>query len=166
VVSQGNNELTLVRLESSSTTPILSVYVAPGGYLAIRRPLFTPYLPLSAAAEAAIAPWGALIRDQRQRVELANLSLETSPARLEAEKMYVKRGLVNRYADEGDVRYGFALEALQGLYEEKELAVGHRYSREERIGNNDMDDNDNATENEKSDDASDMSWQSVYEEGD
>lgn len=133
------------------------------GYLAIRRPLFTPYLPLSAAAEAAVAPWAALIRDQRQRVELANLSLETSPARLEAEQSYVRRGLVNRYTDEGDVRYGFALEALQGLYEEKELAVDRRRRRERRTENNDMDDNDNATENEKSDGASDMSW-SVYEE--
>lgn len=135
------------------------------GYLAIRRPLFTPHLPLSAAAEAAIAPWGPLIRDQRQRVELANLSLETSPARLEAEQSYVRRGLANRYADEGDVRYGFALEALQGLYEEKELAVDRRHHREGPIETNDMNDNDNAMENEKSDDASNMSW-SVYEEED
>lgn len=116
--------------------------------LAIRRPLFTPYLPLSAAVEATIAPWTALIHDQRRRVDMANLSLEQCPTRLAKEQLYLKKGMISRYVDESEVRYGRILQGIQELYKEESAAgEGGLDMHGNAVGTHDMDDDATGDEN-------------------
>lgn len=94
--------------------------------LAIRRSLFTSRLPLTREVETAIAPWTALIREQRKRVDRDNLSYESSRQRRIEEWSYIKRGLVNRYVDEDDVRYGQVLGDIRELHKEgRDVDDGH-----------------------------------------
>ena len=85
--------------------------------LEIRRPLFTPYLPLCRTVEKAIEAWMPMIKEQRRLVERRNLELEMYPDRLWVESMYVSRGLRQRYLDEKDVQTGLILQDLRYCFE-------------------------------------------------
>lgn len=90
--------------------------------LALRRPLFTPFLPLATTVEASIAPWMSVIRDQRKRADRATLSYESCWTRRVEESDYISRGLSTRYTDEDDVHYGQILEDVRTLHEEHDLS--------------------------------------------
>jgi ankyrin repeat protein len=86
------------------------------GYLAIRRPLFTAYMPLSPATEALIAPWMPVIREQRRHIERRDLSYEMHWTRRLEEMLYLQRGLGVGYHDVEDVRRGWVLQDMRYLW--------------------------------------------------
>lgn len=86
------------------------------GYLAIRRPLFTPYLPLSPATETLIAAWMPMIKDRRWFIERRDLAFEMHWSRRQEEVLYIQRGLGVGYVDEEDVRRGWVLKDVRHLF--------------------------------------------------
>ncbi|KAI9147667.1 Ankyrin-2 [Paramyrothecium foliicola] len=109
-------EETDARLQSGLQLATLHAF----NWLAIRRPAWTPYLPLSPAAEALIAPFQDVIRDQRWHAERWSLAYENSPWRREEEWRYFARGLGRAYADEELARTELAVQQVKTLFERED----------------------------------------------
>jgi ankyrin repeat protein len=100
------------RLQSGLQLAVLHAF----NYLAVRRPAWTPYLPLSSPAEALIAPFTELISEQRRSIDRWNLFLELSPWRLEEEMRYFSRSLTQSYSDEQLVHHDMAMQRVRELF--------------------------------------------------
>ena len=82
------------------------------------KPAFAPYLPLSPAAEAHLAPFAAALAPRRRALERRNLGLEaSSPARRAQELRHFSRGLRRAYADEGAAAADLLLRDVAGMFE-------------------------------------------------
>lgn len=100
-------------------------------FLAISRPIWTPFLPLSPAAQALVDPWLKQWAQEdgyrrRQRfVERRNASYENSAWRRFQELQYLGRGFTRAYADEEGVRRDFVLMDVWRLYEPTLRGISH-----------------------------------------
>lgn len=104
------------RLQSSLQLAVLHAF----NFLAIRRPLFTPYLELAPSVQDFISPWEHMISEQRRYWETDNMIFEMHWTRLCHEMRYLNRGLGRAYVDEVDVRRGLILEDMKGIFEIEE----------------------------------------------
>ncbi|KAL7938604.1 ankyrin repeat-containing domain protein [Trichoderma chlorosporum] len=94
-------------------------------FLAISRPIWTPFLPLSPSAQALIDPWHALwsregeYRRWRSFTERRTMHYENSAWRRFQELQYLKRGFTRAYADGERVKQDLVLFDIRRLYDEK-----------------------------------------------
>ncbi|KAL7817137.1 ankyrin repeat-containing domain protein [Trichoderma gracile] len=104
-------------------------------FLAIRRPIWTPFLPLSAAAQALVDPWLAQWskQDEYRRwkglMERRIMDYENSAWRRFQEVQYLKRGFTRAYTDYEAVKRDFVLSDVRRLFAgEEESGVGERFA--------------------------------------
>ncbi|RFU75243.1 hypothetical protein TARUN_6985 [Trichoderma arundinaceum] len=96
-------------------------------FLAVSRPIWTPFLPLSPATQALVDPWQKLWSQedeycQRKRfMERRTVYYENSAWRRFQELQYLRRGFTRAYADEEGIRRDFILWDLRRLYDEEEV---------------------------------------------
>ncbi|KAL6875105.1 ankyrin repeat-containing domain protein [Trichoderma novae-zelandiae] len=91
-------------------------------FLAISRPVWTPFLPLSPAAQALIDPWLAQwskedgYRRWKRFMERRTMDYENSAWRRFQEMQYLKRGLTRAYTDYESVKRDFVLSDVRRLF--------------------------------------------------
>ncbi|KAL7951727.1 ankyrin repeat-containing domain protein [Trichoderma barbatum] len=91
-------------------------------FLAISRPIWTPFLPLSPTAQALVDPWHALwsregeYRRWQSFLERRNTSYEYSAWRRFQELQYLRRGFTRAYTDNEKVKRDFVLCDVRRLY--------------------------------------------------
>ncbi|UKZ76527.1 hypothetical protein TrVFT333_004234 [Trichoderma virens FT-333] len=94
-------------------------------FLAITRPIWTPFLPLSPSAQALVDPWHALwsredeYRRWRSFLERRNMNYENSAWRRFQELRYLRRGFTRAYTDGERVKQDLVLYDIRRLYDEK-----------------------------------------------
>ncbi|UKZ50065.1 hypothetical protein TrVGV298_004321 [Trichoderma virens] len=94
-------------------------------FLAITRPIWTPFLPLSLSAQALVDPWHALwsredeYRRWRSFLERRNMNYENSAWRRFQELRYLRRGFTRAYTDGERVKQDLVLYDIRQLYDEK-----------------------------------------------
>ncbi|KAL7799273.1 ankyrin repeat-containing domain protein [Trichoderma ceciliae] len=94
------------------------------GLLAISRPIWTPFLPLSPTAQALVDPWHILWSREyeycrRKRfMERRAIDFESSARRRLQELQYLRRGLTRAYTDGEGMKRDFVLWDLRRLYDE------------------------------------------------
>ncbi|KAH6605783.1 hypothetical protein Trco_004936 [Trichoderma cornu-damae] len=94
-------------------------------YLAISRPIGTPFLPLSPAAEAIVDPWQKRWSQEheycrrRNFMERAILGCESSAWRRSQELRYLRRGLTRAYMDEEAMMGDSVLLDVRRLYHDQ-----------------------------------------------
>ena len=81
------------------------------------KPSLAPYLPLSPAAEASVAPFAAALAPRRRALDRRNLGLEASRARRAQELRHFSRGLRRAYANEAAVAADLLLGDVGGMFE-------------------------------------------------
>lgn len=95
------------------------------GLLAISRPIWTPFLPLSPAAQALVDPWHALWSQEdeycRWKYFMGRraMNYENSAWRRFQELQYLRRGLTMAYTDCAGVKRDFVLCDIRRLYDEE-----------------------------------------------
>jgi ankyrin repeat protein len=91
-------------------------------FLAISRPIWTPFLPLSPVAHALVDPWHKLwsqedeYRQMQSFMQRRTMNYENSAWRRFQELQYLKRGFTRAYADEEGVRRDFVLRDVWRLF--------------------------------------------------
>ncbi|KAL7924786.1 ankyrin repeat-containing domain protein [Trichoderma austrokoningii] len=91
-------------------------------FLAISRPIWTPFLPLSPAAQALVDPWhrlwsqGCEYRRMQSLMQRKTMNYENSAWRRFQELRYLRRGLTWAYADEEGVKRDFVLRDVWRLF--------------------------------------------------
>ncbi|PTB69035.1 hypothetical protein BBK36DRAFT_1157276 [Trichoderma citrinoviride] len=91
-------------------------------FLAISRPIWTPFFPLSPAVQALIDPWLAQWSKQGEYrrwkgfVERRTLDYENSAWRRFQEMQYLKRGFTRAYTDVESVKRDFVLSDVRRLF--------------------------------------------------
>ncbi|KAL6897157.1 ankyrin repeat-containing domain protein [Trichoderma evansii] len=90
--------------------------------LAISRPIWTPFLPLSPTAQALVDPWHKLWSQEHEYCQMKTfmqrrtMNYENSAWRRFQELQYLKRGFTRAYADEEGVKKDFVLRDIWRLY--------------------------------------------------
>ncbi|KAF3068216.1 Ankyrin-2 [Trichoderma lentiforme] len=94
-------------------------------FLAIARPIWTPFLPLSPSAEALVDPWHALwsreyeYRRWRSFMERRSMNYENSAWRRFQELQYLKRGFTRAYTDGERVKQDLVLCDIRRLFDDR-----------------------------------------------
>ncbi|KAM0525669.1 hypothetical protein ACHAPE_000380 [Trichoderma viride] len=91
-------------------------------FLAISRPIWTPFLPPSPAAQALVDPWHRLwsqedaYRRMQSFMQRRTMNYENSAWRRFQELQYLRRGFTRAYADEEGVKRDFVLRDVWRLF--------------------------------------------------
>ncbi|TFB07459.1 Ankyrin-2 [Trichoderma ghanense] len=116
--SSTNNNQALTQAQVSLPLATLHAF----NLLAISRPIWTPFLPLSPTAQALIDPWLAQWskEDEYRRwkglVERRAMDYENSAWRRFREMQYLKRGFTRAYTDYEGVKRDFVLSDVRRLF--------------------------------------------------
>ncbi|KAK1251850.1 hypothetical protein MKX07_007329 [Trichoderma sp. CBMAI-0711] len=103
-----------------SSLPLATLHAF--NFLAISKPIWTPFLPLSPAAQALVDPWLAQWSKQEEYrrwkgvMERRTMDYENSPWRRFQEMQYLKRGFTRAYADHEAVKRDFVLLDIRRLF--------------------------------------------------
>lgn len=91
-------------------------------FLAISRPIWTPFLPPSPAAQALVDPWHKLWSQEHEYCQMQTfmqrrtMNYENSAWRRFQELQYLRRGFTRAYADEEGVKRDFVLRDVWRLF--------------------------------------------------
>jgi ankyrin repeat protein len=128
-----NSSLPTLEENSSPATPAqISLQLATlhaFNFLAISRPIWTPFLPLSPAAQALVDPWHKLWSQEYEYCQMKSfmerraINYENSAWRRFQEIQYLKRGFTRAYADEEGVKRDSVLRDMWRLYADEERVV-------------------------------------------
>ncbi|KAM0250376.1 hypothetical protein ACHAQJ_008653 [Trichoderma viride] len=128
-----SSPLTLEDAASHPTPAQISLQLATlhaFNFLAISRPIWTPFLPLSPAAQALVDPWHKLWSQEDEYCQRKSfmdrriIDYENSAWRRFQEIQYLKRGFTRAYADEEGVKRDFVLRDVWRLYADEGTCRG------------------------------------------
>lgn len=109
-------------LNSSSIVSLQLAFLHAFNFLAISRPIWTPFLPLSPATQALVDPWHKLWSQEHEYCQMKSfmqrriMNYENSAWRRFQELQYLKRGFTRAYADEDGVKRDFVLRDVWRLF--------------------------------------------------